>query len=75
MQLSPVAAAPVITVKIEEVVKVDFKKLLPSKEEVRRKNYIGDSIIAERDDEHEEEVPHLSNNDPLTTIEQLPITV
>jgi hypothetical protein len=32
--------------------KVDFKRHLPSKEETRRKNYIGDSIIAERDDEH-----------------------
>ncbi|TNV83252.1 hypothetical protein FGO68_gene6928 [Halteria grandinella] len=32
--------------------KVDFKKSLPSKDEMRRKNFIGDAVIAERADEH-----------------------
>ncbi|CDW79344.1 elmo domain-containing protein 3-like [Stylonychia lemnae] len=30
--------------------KPDFKKFLPTKDEVRRKNYIGDAIIAERNE-------------------------
>ena len=38
-------------------VKVDFKKGLPSKDEIRRKNFIGDAVIAERVDEEEEGLP------------------
>ena len=34
---------------------VDFKKGLPSKEDLRRKNYIGDSVIAERANEDDED--------------------
>lgn len=37
---------------------MDFKKGLPSKEEMRRKNYIGESVIAERKDEDDEEKEH-----------------
>jgi hypothetical protein len=32
---------------------VDFKARLPSREDMRRKNYIGEAIIAERQDEDE----------------------
>jgi len=40
---------------IEVIEKVDFKKNMPSKEEIRRKNYIGESVIVEREDEDENE--------------------
>ncbi len=33
----------------------EFKKRLPSKDEVRKKNYIGDSVIAEKNEEDEDE--------------------
>lgn len=36
-----------------ELIKSDFKKYLLSKDEVRKKNYIGDAIIAERSETDE----------------------
>lgn len=33
----------------------DYKKYLISKDEVRKKNYIGDAIIAERNEQDENE--------------------
>lgn len=37
---------------VKPIEKVDFKKSLPSKDDMRRKNFIGDAVIAERADEH-----------------------
>lgn len=33
--------------------KIDYKKYILSKEEVRKKNYIGDAVIAERSEQEE----------------------
>jgi hypothetical protein len=38
-----------------ERLKPDFKKDLPTKDELWKKNYIGDAIIAERNDEDEDD--------------------
>jgi hypothetical protein len=42
-----------IPIVIQETTKADFKKFLPTKEQIRRKCYISDSVIAEREDEDE----------------------
>jgi hypothetical protein len=45
--------------------KANFKKFLPSKDEMRKKNYIGESIIAEREDEDDPDDPKKKPSEPL----------
>jgi hypothetical protein len=50
---------------IKEEPKANFKKFLPSKDEMRKKNYIGESIIAEREDEYDPDDPNKKPSEPL----------
>jgi len=45
--------------------KANFKKFLPTKDEMRKKNYIGESIIAEREDEDDPDDPNKKASESL----------
>ena len=51
--------------KTTEEPKANFKRFLPSKDEMRKKNYIGESIIAERENEDDPDDPNKKLSESL----------